>query len=416
MTHNDKLPENQLSKSVVDESSYYGEKAFQLNRIPEQSYAPAPEYLKGRVLHRLPWASYVDVNPTELQYPLYWDPASANDIEDYEQYSHITHKRRATLPSPASGTTILRGIIRLLSALVDYKCLGMFVVPVFTFITLLGILLWFFDVNDNGQSFPTDVVIFAISLCVFSVLARQVTKWLDKTADANFRKDGGWNKVGQFCRKTGMVTTMRGESPFYEFDPYVESNFSQSGRSCALKLIHRYPHRIMLEGNKLPLDFNMGEPGDDAEQYAAWDALCRYMDISQPLPDIPALEPVRLLDPTTRSFDEAGLRGKPPTYWLDLYATATKEELEALRTEHRKLVDSAPWAGRPDLMELSVPNFSGSGTGEPERVNATWQAPWVQGGRFVPRPAATEADIPVNNNELVKATTHHPQDSNKRPN
>lgn len=401
MTSNSWQPKHHCHDYTQDIGKHYTNTAFSLGSIPKQDAAPPQRHLRGRVLHRLPWANYVGVNPTELQYPLHWDPASSEDMEDYEQYSHITHERRATLPASATGATILRGGLRLLSAFVDYKCLGMFLLPLTTIITLLGVTLWFFDINDNGQSFPTDVVLLAVSVGISSVLARQVTKWLDKTADAHFRKNGGWNKVGQLCRTSGMVTTLCGDFPFYEFDPHIESNFSQAGRTCGLKLTHRYPYRSTPEGQKHPLDLNISEPGDDAEQYAAWDALCRYMDVAQPLPDIPALEAFRHLDPTTRVFDEAGKRGKPSTYWRDLYASTTKQELEELRKKHRELVDSAPWAGRADLMELSVSNFSDCRGGEPERVNATWQAPWVKGAAFVHRPAATEDDIPSRGSKSI---------------
>ncbi|MGM0826589.1 MAG: hypothetical protein ACQEUY_17990, partial [Pseudomonadota bacterium] len=86
--------------------------------------------------------------------------------------------------------------------------------------------------------------------------------------------------------------------------------------------------------------------------------------------DIPRLEPFRHLDPTTKAFDEAGKRGRPATYWRDLYAKASEKELKQLHEEHRQIVDAAPWGSRPDLMAHSVPGYGDSYTAEPEDVNA----------------------------------------------
>ncbi|MFW3615678.1 hypothetical protein [Billgrantia antri] len=116
-----------------------------------------------------------------------------------------------------------------------------------------------------------------------------------------------------------------------------------------------------------------------------WDMLCRYMDVSQPLPDIPRLEPFRHLDPTTRAYDEAGKRGRPATYWRDLYARVDEKELARLREEHRKVVDGAPWGSRPDLMAQSIPGYGDSYTSEPKDVNAYGRFP-SKSDSFVERP------------------------------
>jgi hypothetical protein len=114
------------------------------------------------------------------------------------------------------------------------------------------------------------------------------------------------------------------------------------------------------------------------------------MDVSQPLPDIPRLEPFRHLDPTTKAFDEAGKRGRPATYWRDLYAKASEQELKQWREEHRKVVDAAPWGSRPDLMAQSVPGYGDSYTAEPEDVNAYGRFP-NKSDRFVERADAKDS-------------------------
>ncbi|MCC5900696.1 MAG: hypothetical protein JJT87_02045, partial [Halomonas sp.] len=75
-------------------------------------------------------------------------------------------------------------------------------------------------------------------------------------------------------------------------------------------------------------------------------------------------------------------------YWRDLYANSSEEELKVLREAHRAEVDSTIWGGRPDLMELSVPNYRETRKGEPEDVNDFGRFPWKE-GKFVDRPEVT---------------------------
>ncbi|WP_275289096.1 hypothetical protein [Halomonas elongata] len=51
--------------------------------------------------------------------------------------------------------------------------------------------------------------------------------------------------------------------------------------------------------------------------------LQRYMDVSQPLPDVPRLEPFRYRDPVTAEHDRQTRRD--PRYWRDLDIEAWKE-------------------------------------------------------------------------------------------
>lgn len=53
-----------------------------------------------------------------------------------------------------------------------------------------------------------------------------------------------------------------------------------------------------------------------AEYYRLWNMIQRYMDISQPMPDILVLEPARERDPTTAAYDKQ--TGRNPRYWRDM--------------------------------------------------------------------------------------------------
>ncbi|WGI24847.1 hypothetical protein QEN58_16180 [Halomonas alkaliantarctica] len=188
-----------------------------------------------------------------------------------------------------------------------------------------------------------------------------------------------------------MVKSFQGNFPFYEFDAFIEMSADMKGNQLhSLKVRHRYPQHSKDPRNNLPLDYSFPADGRIAQLYAMWDMLGRYMDVSQPLPDIPRLEPFRHLDPTTKAFDEAGKRGRPATYWHDLYAKASEKELKQLHGEHRQVVDAAPWGSRPDLMAQSVPGYGDSYTAEPEDVNAYGRFP-NKADRFVERAEAKDA-------------------------
>ena len=127
-----------------------------------------------------------------------------------------------------------------------------------------------------------------------------------------FRHDGsGLN------RQTGMLTIGRRfqkpfSAPFYEFDATVEFRPGPHGNSgFAIWLHHRYSSAEVFLGSKIQsLGMNL------EEALAFWDTLQRYMDVTQPLPDLPILELFRHLDPTTAEHDRQSKRD--PRRWRDM--------------------------------------------------------------------------------------------------
>ncbi|MEQ5833987.1 hypothetical protein [Marinobacter sp. NFXS9] len=156
-----------------------------------------------------------------------------------------------------------------------------------------------------------------------------------------------------FFRTTGKIKfrTYWGketfEAPFIEFDPYITYHVQPNGPvENKLILRHRYSGH-QTEVATVP-------DSRRYELYADWDQLQRYMDVSQPLPDIPALEAYRPLDPTTAAYDAAGKRGRPADYWLKLDLEWWKREGYP---EHMKKIREFPWSSLEDRMEDSVPNL-----------------------------------------------------------
>ena len=105
-------------------------------------------------------------------------------------------------------------------------------------------------------------------------------------------------------------------APFIEFDGYVERVIQRGGVFYKLMLVHRYT------GKEFHHTSFSQTVTHKQEVHAQWDMLQRYMDVSQPLPDVPRLEPFRDRDPVTAEHDRK--TGRDPRYWRDLDIEAWK--------------------------------------------------------------------------------------------
>ncbi|KMQ75396.1 hypothetical protein [Marinobacter subterrani] len=175
---------------------------------------------------------------------------------------------------------------------------------------------------------------------------------INKRLDATL-EDG----CSEFNRLTGQVRIALGrgrffEAPFVEFDAYIERVIQQSGVFYRLILVHRYTQKTF---NKT--GFSTIE-SEKSEVLAMWDMLQLYMDVSQPLPDTPRLEPFRHLDPVTAEHDRKS--GRNPRYWRDLDLDSWKEGEGWTKVHQRQ--NSYPWASRtckltPQLGKISMEEY-----------------------------------------------------------
>ena len=154
-----------------------------------------------------------------------------------------------------------------------------------------------------------------------------------------------------FNRRDGMLRIGKRFSspfvaPFYEFDPVMQLQITPHGRhDYVLWLHHRYTD------NKVCLGMKMHSLGlDKANLYAFWDTLQRYMDVEQPLPDLPVLEQSRHLDPVTAAHDAAS--GRPERYWRDRTLEGWKRS-SAPKSLREKLA-SHPWQQQPCTLRASI--------------------------------------------------------------
>ncbi|MBD3641730.1 MAG: hypothetical protein HUJ18_12120 [Marinobacter sp.] len=236
-----------------------------------------------------------------------------------------------------------------------------------------GLLIWGIGEFELFRSLPSLVVVIGLLLFTLGWYALAIwitpvtTNWLMSTGIGFFLKpfEKSINKkldktfedgYSEFNRLTGQVRIALGrgrffEAPFVEFDAYVERVVQQGGIFYRLMLVHRYTGKTFNQTSLSNIE------ASKSEVLALWDMLQRYMDVTQPLPDVPRLEPFRHLDPVTREHDEK--TGRDPRYWRDLDIEAWKlgggvELLNRLR--------SYPWGSRvckltPQLGKVSLEEY-----------------------------------------------------------
>nr|WP_260416128.1 iron ABC transporter permease [Pseudomonas cichorii] len=151
----------------------------------------------------------------------------------------------------------------------------------------------------------------------------------------------------EFNRVDGMVRFKRRfrrlfVAPFEEFDPVLTLLPSGYGsHDYTITLYHRYTNK------KISLATKMHSLGlDKANTLAFWDCLQRYMDITQPLPDLPVLEQSRHLDPVTAAHDAS--TGRNPRRWRDQALTDWKTSGEKKLNEQ---LQSYPWQQKPCVIK-----------------------------------------------------------------
>lgn len=160
------------------------------------------------------------------------------------------------------------------------------------------------------------------------MLAKPFQKQVEAELDRALEK-----KCSEFNRTDGMVRLAisakeKFEAPFIEFDPYIESVVQRGGIYYRLMLIHRYTGKTFTKINLT------GISAHQQEVHALWDMLQRYMDITQPLPDMPRLKPFRHLDPLTAARDQETAR--PARFWRDLDLKVWSETQGAARAKAQR--------------------------------------------------------------------------------
>jgi hypothetical protein len=320
----------------------YFEAAFRSDSIPKQKSLESPaEFAKalegGDLIERLCWANYsglnISVSPSSAETYQKW--ASGRDKRDLAgpEWTHTQKpaefiKTRWQLLLMFAGSFADKGMIKFFIGAV--------------------LLAGFFSFLAHGSQVSlTFIMAFLVTLGLH-LFFRYPFSWFLRRNPNFIIKDLGCG----FFRPTGMVKfrTWREETfeaPFIEFDPYISYHVQPKGPvSYKLQLRHRYSgwQTAIAEVHSTR----------KVELYAHWDELQRYMDVSQPLPDIPTLEPYRHLDPTTAEYDASGKRERPVDYWAKLGLEWWEKEGYPA---HIEKIRNFPWGTLEDQMQYSVPNL-----------------------------------------------------------
>ncbi len=149
----------------------------------------------------------------------------------------------------------------------------------------------------------------------------------------------GGRREFELNRQTGMVTLfnrhdkVRYSHPFIEFDAVLTSTPNHQGiLFYSLALVHRYrDYRFGVPLGKL---ISSNQPEDHR---LLWNVIQRYMDTSQPLPDLLILEESRPNDPTTAEYDKQ--TGRQPDYWRSMSDMEYELEIE------QRLEQQSPYSG-----------------------------------------------------------------------
>lgn len=180
-----------------------------------------------------------------------------------------------------------------------------------------------------------------IFLFLMALFGADALLWLYRHVhrhDDGFERRTGMLRIARRWRKTFVA-------PFYEFDPLMQAQSSPHGdHHHALWLHHRYTGiKVCLAGKVHSRKL------DKPNLLAFWDTLQRYMDVEQPLPELPILEPSRHLDPLTAAHDAATMR--PPRRWCD---TTAEQWAKRERQKLLQQLNAYPWQQRPCLLRTHI--------------------------------------------------------------
>ena len=328
---------------TLEKTERYSPKAYRAEDIPCLPNSGKRQRLGDELQ---PWGDYANVNPiqTQLSDAETVQSCEAENTEFYkDEWWGWTHQRLQFLndeiglkaiilvfPFVWLVTIVLGGMALVCWGIAHISKVFDFPSAAFATLILIGIFVWtalsFYIVGKTTNWLMSNGIGF---------LLKPFEKSLQKKVDKSLA-DG----MSEFNRVTGQVTFALGkgrffEAPFVEFDAYVERVVQRGGLFYRLMFVHRYTGKTF---NKTWLS---GVEADKNDVMALWDMLQRFMDVSQPIPDMPRFEPFRHLDPVTAEHDRK--TNRPARYWRDLDIETWKQNEG---TEMARAKAQFPWDHR----------------------------------------------------------------------
>lgn len=320
-----------------DQGIVYGSNAYDSNNIPKQRL-PKRTHI-GALSQPLAWGHPQEIlpigfmgstNPKTLKHHEERERVDPHYRERLSDTLNAVFNHRCYRYTPLQGWTqfwiYMHGIGK-----------GFFIIVFALMVVTTPLLLLVF--ND----IPASETLMGVVEIAFWVLTPCLIAWLLGYLVLKFiperylLKPSRKGPVWEMNRQTGMVTIFarkKGQfsklgiegdfvAPFYEFDAAIHTIADRQGFPLhMLNLVHRY-HVAAIDFSVL-----MGKVGIREHCVALWDFWQRYMDISQPIPDLPELEFFRHLDPTTAEHDQR--TGRPPRYWRDMDPKTFKAKIDEI--------------------------------------------------------------------------------------
>ncbi|MCE8001653.1 hypothetical protein [Billgrantia ethanolica] len=320
-------------------SSHYGPGAYRAGAIPALPAAPKKRERIGEEL--LPFGDYAGIDPYQqlCEDAEFVQHQDCQDKAFYQMDDWWWNNGHIKFISNSVGVSL--GLM-----LVPYSCAFLMFGAVFYFSVRVAMYL-------EAVSFFLAVLVMLISAVLgfylIGVIGPKISNWVVVNlmkAPSSYQGGGAKrvnsymeNRCSELNRETGMVSFAQGKkkpplkAPFVEFDGYVERVVQRGGIFYRLMFVHRYTGKQFSQTSLSAI------VDHKHEVHATWDMLQRYMDVSQPMPDVPRLEPFRHLDPTTAEHDRQ--TGRNPRYWRDLDLEAWKAGEGAA---HLKAQIDYPWS------------------------------------------------------------------------
>lgn len=212
---------------------------------------------------------------------------------------------------------------------------------IYSFIGLLALVVFTLSPIYHGREIYLSNIIICIAIVILGFLFRVLFSYLEKHPEW-FATDNG----DGFFRQTGMVKVKKRfglvSYPFTDFDAFVDLHVdSTSGQIYTnLAVVHRNQKAVFY------LNLTGELQATPQQHYLCWEMLQRFMDASQPLPDIPQLEPFRPLDPTTAAHDKA--TGRKADKWKKM---SPKWFEQRVAKKLKKAQTRFNWEDIPDLFD-----------------------------------------------------------------
>ncbi|MDS1311695.1 MULTISPECIES: hypothetical protein [Marinobacter] len=341
---------------MTEACSYYGTEAYRSDSFPDQPVQKQDfnhSKLRRSAGYRLPWGGTKHVIP-----PIVMERTPPKALRYIEKNGDLLEGKG--FQGEFSHECIRFARLALRSRVVNFLEVGGKMTAVL--LTPFVLITYFMFVYLLGPTETWLSVFQGFLPAIFGAIVLPAFVWL--IARLSFKLFPRWfvkNGRGpewELNRRTGMVTLWlyprkwafrkQGspqiiQAPFYEFDGWVMGGADRFGTRFDFVLCHRYQKLSVHIGNDLLSWHRFPDMC-----YAFWDFIQNYMDVTRPLPDMPALEAYRHLDPVTAEHDRRNRR--VARYWRDMDDRSFDQKVRQMFDEVKRINPEQ----RPNLMAKKV--------------------------------------------------------------